>query len=209
MNANSRRANYGALQRKDLERRVLAAEAEVEKFMEPEEKYSRQLRSIESEARIRPYLDLIFKDVAGQEPKYHVECHGLVCQISAEQSNAWIGPLQTTYPESTMFGAMSFSDKAFVELLTEGAALANRIHHDAGQWIYACVTADSTPGDLLYQLNMDDSNRVTVQSSGSLANQAVGSCVVNALRTAAAKAPVPPNTRIEDREHRLTLPLDE
>jgi hypothetical protein len=201
--------SYGALERRTLEQRVLAAEAEVEEHMGPEEKYGKQERSTESEARVRPYLDLVFKDIPGAEPKYRVECHGRVCKIDARQENAWIGPLQTTYPGRTMFGTMSFSDKTFVELLTEGAGLASRIHYEAWEAIHACAIANAEPGDVTYQLTMDAVRRVNVQMSGSLANQRAGECVATALQAAILKTPVPANTQIEDREHTLTLPLDE
>jgi hypothetical protein len=202
-------ASYGSLERKVLEQRVLAAEAQVEEFMDPEEKYAKQERSIESEARAKPYLDLIFKDIPGTEPKYRVECHGRVCKIDAKQDNAWIGPLQSTYPGRTMFGTMSFSDKTFVELLTEGAALATRIHYEASEAIHACAIANPEPGDVSYQLTMDNAHRVTAQINGSLAKQPVGKCIATALQGAITKTPVPPNTQIEDRERTLTLPLEE
>ena len=201
--------SYGALERRTLEQRVLEAEAEIEEHIGAEEKYGKQERSAESEARVRPYLDLIFKDIPGAEPKYQVECHGRVCKIDARQDNAWIGPLQTTFPERAMFGTMSFSDKTFVELLTEGAALANRIYSEVWEAIHACAITNPEPGDVTYQLTMDAAHRVIVQIGGSLANWPVGKCVATAIQGAIAKTPVPPNTQIEDRDHTLTLPLEE
>jgi hypothetical protein len=205
-----RPTNDGTLERAALEQRVLQVEAEVEKHLRSDEKYTKYERSAESEARVKPYLDLVFKNIRGDGPKYKVECHARVCKVDAQISNDWVGPLQRTYPERTMFGTMSFSspDKTYVELLTDGEALASRIRYEAARGIDACAIANPAPGQLVIQLTMDSARRVIAEVSGSLADQPAGRCVRTALQGAIAMTPVPPNVQIEDEPRTLEIPLE-
>jgi hypothetical protein len=203
----SRPGSYGSLERSDLEQRVLVAEAEVEQFMRPDERYAKQSRSPETEARVKPYLDLVFKDLDLKEPKYTVECHGMVCKLDADRrdANVWMSPLQTTYPQRAMFATMSFSDTTFIEVRPEPEAWAAMIDAQARRQIYGCATTYPAPtGELSYRVTKDR----TVQLDGPLANEQVGRCIKLAVENAIAKIATPSNIVLPQVDHPLTIPLE-
>lgn len=205
-------ASYGTLDRKVLERRVLAAEAEVEEYLEPSEKFPKYTRSVETEARVKPYLDLVFKKLPGTDPKYEVECRGRICKLDPKvegDANAWMRPLQTTYPERVLFGSMAFGPNGtFLEVASEGEELAGKIGYDAHQSVHPCLHESSDTGELTYQLVMDHGH-VAFRMGGSLRDHPVGKCVAEAIRQSIAKFHVPPGVEVVDVEHTFTLPLDD
>jgi hypothetical protein len=206
-------ASYGTLERKVLERRVLAAEAQVEEYLPPNEKFAKLTRSMETETRIAPYLERVFKGLPGPDPKYAVECRGRICRLDPKvtgDANAWMRPLQSSYPDrASLFRGMMFTfGHAFLEVRTVGEELAGKIHYDAERYVHACLHANPEPGELTYQLVMDR-GYVSLRSSGTLRDHPVGKCIAEALRQSIAKFPAPPGVAVEDVEHTVTLPLED
>jgi hypothetical protein len=206
-----------------LEQRVTAAEAQLEEHLPLDERFAKAPRSEETEARVTPLLERIFKDLEVRDPaqltwgepaktsppppKYEVECHDRICRLDPN-AYGWHNALTNAYPGSlpVIRRMLLGSSGTFLEIASEGEELARKILFDALE-ADDCLHASSASGDLTFQLVMEG-GRIALRLRGSLRDQPVGRCIAEAFRNSIAKFPAPPGVDVEDVEHTVTLPLD-
>jgi hypothetical protein len=206
--------DLSGIERSALERRLATAEARLADLAPPNEKFAGRARSLETEERVKPFLDEVFAHYQAAEPKYTFECRGRVCKIDAPVNNDWTMPLQQTFPGTAIFHQMSFGrDGTFVELAPAeqipGNFLSGMI---MGALLHArtpCGFATSPQGELILRLEYDEgTRRITRDVTGSLAAQPVGACIIQALDDVIATIKLPPEmTRTTHVEQTVVLPV--
>jgi len=189
------------LDRAALEKRVTETEEKVAKLLPLRERFALADRTPENEERIRPFLDKIFAAKKGDDPRYNVECHGDVCQLTTDVSPyEWQHELQTDPQGIGKFRGMSFGDGTFMELEEPGRAAGIQFlvkvftaMQDSPR-VAECKNANPAPGDLKLIVALDPgSRRLSVSATGSLEQQAGGVCIRRVLEDIVASTPLPPD----------------
>lgn len=207
-------SRYQALERAELEQLVATAEADVVRYLPPNEKFEQQkTRSTEIEAQIRPYLDRVFKDFT-TSPKYALECHDLVCKLEPNtrgntSDDDWLSALQTTYPDRiVLFHSMLFGpDGTFLEVKDAGEQVISRIRLAAFPRLQTCELEHAPHGVLTHVFVME-AGRIALRLNGSLANHPYAACVREAFERASALVPVHAGIAIPQESWTVTLPSD-
>jgi hypothetical protein len=180
---------YAKLTRAELEKRLAASEARLAKLLPVQERFELAERSSESEARVKPFLDKVFKvDGKTQKPAYEVECHARICKLTVDETIAgedWMQPLQTDSDGRGMFAGMRFGQgDTFLELEEPGRAAGQQavikllVALRENKAVAECKKQHPTPGEVTFEISLDvRSHRFVAEASGSLANQALGVCV--------------------------------
>ncbi|NVB80834.1 MAG: hypothetical protein HOV81_20725 [Kofleriaceae bacterium] len=193
-----------ALDRVQLEQRLLRVEAEIEVHLPLEEQYDRASRSSESEARAKVVLDHMFASIAdagsaGIGSPYSLECHGNVCTLQSSLDPAdWSQAIQQP-PERLMFGSMSFTAERVMFALEPvdklGELLVRGIYAALGRSTQAelCIAGNANAnGSISVTVQFDPAQRrFTGTVGGTLANAPIGVCFRAALDEICARALVP------------------
>jgi hypothetical protein len=205
--------DYSSVPRETLERRLVAAEAQAADLTDITDKFANATRSLETEARVKPYLDEVFARYQVPEPKYRFECRGRVCKIDSDVEDEWTRPLQETWPTRRIFREMSFSPAGtFVELVPpdqipqaflDGMRVASLVRAQ-----HACRLSEAPAGDLSITISYDaTTRRVTRDVGGSLSGQPIGACVAGSLDEVIATTALPPEMAGSTRVGPVTISL--
>lgn len=206
--------DYAAIERATLEQRLVAAEAKLADMMPIAKKFAAASRSMETETRVRPYLDEVFAQYQVDEPKYRLECRGRVCKVDSDVKDEWTRPLQQTFPGRAMFREMAFGpDGTFIELQPAEklpAAFLNGMLRAA--FVRArkpCSLAQAPAGDVDFTLEYDaTTRRLTHEVTGTLADQPITACIAKQLDDViAATTLLREMTSVRSWPDPLTLPV--
>jgi hypothetical protein len=206
--SSTRLPEYAKLTRAELEKRLAASEARLAKLLPIQERFDLAERSSESEGRVKPFLDKVFKvDDKTQKPTYDVECHDRICKLTVDKAlspDDWMKPLQSDPDGRGMFAAMMFGQgDTFLELEEPGRAAGQRavgmlvrsLRENTA--IAECKKQHVIPGDVTFAISIDSrSHRLVVDISGSLANQALGVCVRRVVEDAIAAITLAPEATL-------------
>lgn len=203
-----------------LAQRLEDAERKLEERLRPPERFDRETRTVEVEARIRPIIDKAF-DGAPDAVTWDVECHGQVCrvQVVAREGVAfdWMAKLQDgrmrELAERMMFEAArprqdpvsleplrawdAYLDIVGVNVTSGFDVIDDLLARVEAAGVYEqCSRTDPTPGYLVLRFHVDaDSRSINIEAGGTLATLPAGTCVVVALERAAAAVVMPPRVR--------------
>jgi hypothetical protein len=193
------------LDRSALEQRLVAAEAKLEKHLPYEERFDRDERSPESEARLKPFLDKVFATKPGVEPPYKFECRARLCRITPTKDapEEWVRDIQTDPDAFALTAGASFgASRAFLQLDDPDLAAGKTFLRDVlmplrdQKPINECKAANPAPGRLVITLVLDAvTRRLHVETSGSLASQASGLCIRKIFDDLVSKVVVPPEVK--------------
>jgi hypothetical protein len=203
----------------ELDRRIAAAEKDVELLSPLEVRYEHRPRSLDDEKRVRPLLDKIFHVASGAAQPYDLECHAGICMLVVPETKPpfenWSDTLQDA-PNSLLFESKTFSgDAVYLELAdplkTAGweaqYALLSRFWFSGT--IKHCKQANATPaGTADFVVSLDrQTGRFRVNVSGTLASEACGRCVLSVLQGMIAEVPAAPRgAYVEDWQFRVGVP---
>ncbi|HEY4175767.1 MAG TPA: hypothetical protein VGM90_02995 [Kofleriaceae bacterium] len=197
--------DISSLPRDVVEQRLVAAEAKAAELESLDKKFAKGTRTIETEARVKPFLDEVFAPFKkGPEPAYRVECRDHVCKLDTDLgdnlANDWMGRLQGTFPGRAIFGEMTFElrpTKTFIELHPPDRIpqefLGGMMMASLGRARKECGFADAPHGDLSIRLAYNGTkHRVSKQVDGSLSSSPVGDCVAKTVDSVIATTTLPP-----------------
>jgi hypothetical protein len=201
---------YAKLTRAELEKRLAASEARLAKLLPVQDRFELAERSSESEARVKPFLDKVFKvDGKTQKPAYEVECHARICKLTVDETIAgedWMQPLQSDSDGRGMFAGFAFGpDGTFMELQEAARAAGMQAAIKIVMSLYEskavadCKKQHTTPGNVAFAITIDArSHRFVAEASGSLANQALGVCLRRIVDDALAAVTLPPDAVLSE-----------
>ena len=186
----------------ELVAQLEATEAELDKFLPPDERWERHPRSEENEARVRPFLESVFTD-GGKGRGYQVECHELVCKIVLDREvarNDWMEAVQKDPGIRGLSDGMMFGRDNMYMTLKAKPPSANEMFSHAfysaleakTPAIQACTSTHETPGKLATSIAFDPgTRRLQLTLGDSLAASPLADCVRALLEAAIAATPVP------------------
>jgi hypothetical protein len=188
-----------------LERTLAETQAQLEARLTIEDRYERDARSPDNEARMRPLMERLFAE-APAELGHDLECHGMICRVevvlpeSAPQHD-WQMEIQMAEERRGLFGFIALQggapdqdpvtremirvESAYLEMVDPAVGDRSAVGDlmsavFASPRVTACKTQHAAPGRLTVLVRFDvgaAGRRIALQYGGALADEPGGVCL--------------------------------